>query len=239
MRSLNVLVVDDDRDFAESLAEALELQGHRAVAALSGDEGIQRFRETDYDVAFMDVRMPGRDGVESFLEIRRIRPQAKVIMMTGFSVEQLLDKAVENGAWGVLHKPLNMQQVSVMLERIRPAGILIADDEPDFVASLRDILELQHYVVYTAGNSSEAVERVCAGGIDVLILDLHLPIVGGLEVFMELRRRGRAVPTIIVTGYADEDAETLSRLSSFKVSGILTKPFDTRALLRAIESLVA
>ncbi len=59
----------------------------------------------------MDVKLPGMNGVETFLALRKQRADAQVIMMTGFSVEQLLSRAIENGARGVLYKPLAIPEL--------------------------------------------------------------------------------------------------------------------------------
>lgn len=237
MNKLRILVVDDNADFAESLGEALQLHGHEVALAFDGQEGVRRYREEDFDIAFVDVRMPGQNGVESFMQIRQLKPDARVVMMTGFSVEQLLEEAVQNGAWGVLHKPLDMDRVLGMLRQVSPAGILIADDDQDFVSGLREVLEDHGYQVLLAYNGQEAIERVLAGRVDVLVLDLRMPILDGLGVYLELRRRGRVVPTIIVTAFAPEETDALDRLSSYEVSGVLTKPFKTEALLRAISAV--
>jgi len=237
MSKLRILIVDDNADFAESLGEALQLHGHEVALAFDGQEGVRRYREEDFDIAFMDVRMPGQNGVESFMQIRQLKPDARVVMMTGFSVEQLLEQAVQSGAWGVLHKPLDMDRVLDMLKQVSPAGILIADDDRDFVNGLREVLEEHGYRVLVAYNGREAVERVSAGGVDVLVLDLRMPILDGLGVYLELRRRGRVVPTIIATAFAAEEADALDRLAAYEVSGVLTKPFKTEALLRAISAV--
>ncbi len=75
--------------------------------------------------------------------------------------------------------------------------------------------------------------------IDVLILDLRLPMLSGLEVYMELDRQGRRLPTIIVTAFAREEAAMLDKLRTLSVTGVLTKPFDPAQLLAAVESLAA
>ena len=116
MTGLRIFVVDDDRDFAESLADVLEPQGHTVALAFSGEEAVQRFATEDFDITFMDVRLPGMNGVESFFALRKMKPDAKVMMMTGFSVEELLRQAVENGAVGVLRKPFDMDDVAAAIE---------------------------------------------------------------------------------------------------------------------------
>ena len=114
--ALKILVVDDDTDAADSLAELFEMEGHEVATAYDGDGAIQRAQSDGFDVAFMDIMMPGRNGVESFIEIRKFKPEAKVYMMTGFSVNELIDQAVENGAMGVLSKPVDLQKVFDVLE---------------------------------------------------------------------------------------------------------------------------
>jgi len=237
MSKLNVLVVDDDHDFAESLADMLEMRGHNVEIAFRGEDAVKIFTERDFDITFMDVRLPGKNGVESFLDIRKIKENARVVMMTGYSVEQLLDHAVQNGVWGVIHKPLNMAKVIEMLDRIKPDGILIADDDPDFIQGIKEVLESSGYTVVIAGNGREAVERIKSNGIDVLILDVRMPVLNGLETYRELKNLGYSIPTIIITAYAREEATALDTLRSLSVTGILTKPFDPEDLVRAVESI--
>ncbi len=237
MKRIKILVVDDDRDFAESLVFVLEGRGYEVEVAHTGEAAIRKFQNNDFDIAFMDVKLPGKNGVESYMEIRKFKSDAKVVMMTGYSVEQLLDQAVENGAWDVLHKPLDMEKILSMIEKIQPHGILIADDNPDFVMSIQELLTSKGYSVFVATNGRQAVERILSNGIDVLIMDLRMPVLNGLETYQELKKAGRAVPTIIVTAFADEETGTVERLQALSVSGVLRKPFDPRELLRAIERL--
>jgi two-component system response regulator HydG len=239
MSSLRVFIVDDDRDFVASLALLLKGRGYQVELAFSGEEAITKLREQDYDIAFMDVRLPGKNGTESFLEIREYIPSARAVMMTGYSVEQLLDQAVEHGAWGVLDKPTNVHQMLEMLESIKPDGILIVDDDLDFVANVKNLLVASGYMVFVARDGRQAIERIRSNGIDILILDLRMPILSGLETYLKLKRTGHAVRTLIVTATLDEHASDVNRLRSLSVSGVLRKPFDPRELLEAVDRLAA
>ncbi len=236
---LRIFVVDDHRDVAEGLADVLRMHGHEVEVAFNGEQAVRTFREKDFDITFMDVMMPGMNGVESFLEIRKIKPAAKVFMMTGYSVEQLLDQAVEKGAYGVLHKPVAMDDVLEAVERVNSQGmVLVADDDPDFSASVKDVLEDRGYRVCLARTGSEALKTVMGGGVDTLILDLQLPVISGLEVYMQLRKRGRAVPTVVVTGHSHEQVEAIDTLRAVSSTGILTKPFASAQLFDEIEKLI-
>jgi two-component system, NtrC family, response regulator HydG len=238
MKSLNIFIVDDDRDFAESLADIFEMEGHRCEMAHDGETAIKKLTEKDFDLTFMDIKMSGKNGVESFLEIRKIKPKARIIMMTGYSVEDLLTQAVENGAWGVLHKPLDMDEILNMIKKVTPTGILIADDDPDFLNNLKDLLEEYNFKVYKAKDGSEAIKRVQEGDVDILILDLRMPILSGLETFMLMKEKGICIPTIIVTAYADMENMTIERLKTYCVNGILNKPFDPENLINILNELV-
>ncbi len=229
--------MDDDRDFAESLAMALEGRGYLVVVASSGEEALQVFQKEDFDIAFMDVRLPGINGVESFLRIRKIKPAARVVMMTGYSVEGLLKQAVKNGAMGVLHKPMDVGKVLEFIKNACSGGILITDDDPDFVLSLRDLLEEEGFRVYTCGNGHQALDHIRQYGAQALILDLRMPVLDGLETYTRLREEGYAVPTIIVTAYADQEPDSIEALNLLAVERIVKKPFEPSSILRILEAI--
>jgi two-component system, NtrC family, response regulator HydG len=231
---VSILIVDDDRDLAESLADVLEARGYAVELAGSGEEGVARFRQRDFDLVFTDVKLPGMNGVESFFAFRRIKPDAKVVMMTGFSVEQLLAQAIENGALAVLHKPFAIPDILAVLERIKPHGVVvIADDDPDFADSIEPVLRSAGYKVLVARDGEDAVAKVARGGVDLLVLDLGLPLLSGLEVYLRLKDAGKLVPTIVVTGREQELGADIATLQTM-AEGFLVKPFDPAHLLRAI-----
>ena len=233
-----VLVIDDDRDHAESIVDILSMRGHMVEAAFSGEQGVEIFKQQDFDIVFMDVKLPRMNGVETFFEFKKIRPGARVMMMTGFSLEQLITQAIENGALGVLRKPFAIQDLLHVLERIKPRGaVLVADDDPDFAASLEPILVQHGYRVVMAATGEEALAKATVDGVDCLVLDLSMPLLTGIDVYRKLRAAGKAIPTIFITGLPGERTHAVSELHSD--NGILMKPFDPAELLRAIASATA
>jgi CheY-like chemotaxis protein len=239
-KSLRILVVDDDVDAADSLAELFEMEGHEVKVAYSGEKAIEAYRTSNFDIAFMDIMMPGKNGVESFFEIKQLRPDAQVYMMTGYSVEQLIQQAIEHGAMGVLNKPVDLDKVLAALEEAKPSGIvLIVEDDPEFGPQLERIISEAGFRCALVRNGKEALERVRAGGVGVLILDLKLPVIDGIEVYHTLRREHREVPTIIITGHADENQDLLAAMQDVTVTGVLNKPFDPGMLLEKLHKLAA
>ena len=239
-RSLRILVVDDDADNANSLGELFEMEGHRPLVVNDGQAAIAAYLKEDFDIAFMDVMMPGKNGVESFLEIKKLKPHAKVYMMTGYSVEQLLQQAMAGGAMGVFSKPVNLYQVLDAISGLGSSGVvLIAEDDPEFGPTLAQLINRNGYNCELVRNGRDAVSRVLAGGVDVLVLDLKMPLINGIEVYNTLKKQGRTVPTIIITGSASEHSKDLALFDDIVLTGILNKPFDPLALLDRLEKLVA
>jgi len=235
--SKRVLVIDDDRDHAESIVDILSMRGYAVEAAFSGEAGVKIFRAQDFDIVFMDVKLPGMNGVETFFEFKKIRPDAKVMMMTGYSLEQLISQAIQNGALGVLRKPFAITELLQVLDDVKPRGIvLVADDDPDFAESLKPILALHGYQVVIASTGQEALEKASVAGVNCLVLDLAMPLLTGMEVHRKLHESGKSIPTIFVTGFANEKKAALAGLSQVD-HGVLLKPFDPRDLLRALDAV--
>jgi two-component system, NtrC family, response regulator HydG len=233
-----VLIVDDDTDHAESLADVIEMRGHTVQLAHSGEEAVGQFRGADFDFVLLDVKLPGINGVEAFLEMKKIRPAAQVMLMTGYSVEQLVARAIEGGALGVLHKPFAALQVLELLSQVKQRGrVLVADGDAVFVGSVVPILEAAGYAVDVAATGAEALAKMLREPVDCLILDLRLPVLSGAELYAQLVKAGCAVPTVLVTG-GHEEAEQDPQLRS-QIRGMLFKPFDPNALLAAIGSAVS
>ncbi len=238
--SLKILVVDDDRDAADSMAELFEMEGHEVVVAYDGDEAINAYKSIDFDVAFMDIMMPGRNGVESFFEIRKLKPDARVYMMTGFSVEQLVQQAIDHGAMGVLNKPFEPGKVLSLLDEVSPAGIvLVAEDDPDLGPQLEEVISGAGHKCKLVSTGSDALDMASSSGVDIMILDLHLPVIDGIEVYTKLQEMGKAVPTIIITGHLGEHEDAIEAMRDVTVTGVLNKPFDPGVLLARLDDIAA
>ena len=238
MKPLDILIVDDDRDLADAIGDALEMVGHRPTVAYSGAEAIEIYSNRSFNLTFMDVKLPDINGVEAFLAIREINSSARVIMMTGYRIEQLLAQATDNGAIKVLHKPFAIEEIITSIEEVQPSGlVLVADDDPDFAESAKHLLSDNGFDVLIARDGAEAVEKVISSNPDILLLDLRLPVMRGLDVYLELKKRDRLLPTIIVTAYPREEGDAVDMLKSLSVTGCLFKPFEPEALLQAIDAI--
>ncbi len=234
MTSLRTLIVDDDRDFAESIADLMEMLGHKPQLAYDGKRAVERFTQQHFDVVLMDVRMPEMSGIEAFKAVKSINPDAKVVLMTGYSMDQDLAEAVQAGALGVMHKPVDMRELEALLGDVKPGGaVLVVDDDQDYANSVRDALEQHGCVVKTAATGEECLALLETNGIQVVLLDMRLPGMSGREVVTRLRREGFETPVVLLTAYRDDMRTDLDALG---VVAVVDKPVDVDDLLKLVQS---
>ena len=112
MHYFNVLVVDDEDDFLETITKRLKKRNVDAHAARSGEEALKLLKEKTFDAVVLDVKMPGgMDGIETLAEIKKIQPLAEVILLTGHaSVETSID-GLKLGAFDYLMKPIKLEEL--------------------------------------------------------------------------------------------------------------------------------
>lgn len=102
---VKVLLVDDERDFVEVLAERLETRGFAVRKALSGNEALAQLKEEPADVVLLDVLMPEMDGIEALEAIKKLNPLIEVMMLTGHATIDTAIKGLRLGAYDYLMKP--------------------------------------------------------------------------------------------------------------------------------------
>ncbi|MBT4090772.1 MAG: response regulator [Deltaproteobacteria bacterium] len=116
--SLRVLLVDDEKDFVETLAERLEVRNFTVLTALSGDEAIEKVKKYHIDIIVMDLLMPGKSGIETYKEIRMIHPAVGVIMLTGHAELETAMAGLKLGIYDYLIKPV---QIEELVEKLKMA----------------------------------------------------------------------------------------------------------------------
>lgn len=107
MSSLEILIVEDDKDFADSVAEMLALDEHQVTVLASGEEAVANYDEKSFDLVLLDIKLPGMNGLECLRAIRTINPIANVIIVTGANTLQNRQEAKDSGALHVLQKPFD------------------------------------------------------------------------------------------------------------------------------------
>ena len=237
-----VLIVDDNVGLHKTLSFILERKGYDVVTAKNGPEAIERVTERPFDVIFMDVKMPLMDGLETYRRVKEITPDAVVIMMTAYAVEELVQKALEEGAFGVIQKPLDIERVVGLIEESGKAGrgglILVVDDDPGTCVTLQNILARNGHIVGIASTGEEAVAMVREKTYDVLFIDMKLPTINGLEVYLRIKEVSPEVTAVLMTAYRQEMAQQVEQALDEGVYACLHKPLDMDKTLKLLEEIL-
>lgn len=123
---IRILLVDDEEQFVDILAQRLEARGLQVATAYNGDEALARLKESEADVILLDVLMPGRTGIEILRDIRQVKPLTEVILLTGHATVETAIEGMKLGAYDYLMKPM---ETEVLVEKIHKAFRRKADQE--------------------------------------------------------------------------------------------------------------
>ncbi|MCA9696298.1 MAG: response regulator, partial [Myxococcales bacterium] len=178
MASPTVLVIDDNEDLAENIAEILDDVGVEVRLAKSTDEALEAFDEQPWSLVLTDVRMPGRDGLELLSIIKRRSPGTPVLVMTGYADRHTLHRAHESGALAVVNKPIDVEALIELVDRVAKAAspVLIVDDDVSLCSNLTDIIS-EHGGMLPHPAANIELARRLAEAIDfrAALIDLRLP----------------------------------------------------------------
>ena len=231
------MVVDDDPAMLFTVTEILEDAGYDVYGASDGYQAIELATKQTFALVFMDIRLPGIDGVEAFRRIRSVSPGTPVIMMTGFTVDSLISQALEEGAYTVLYKPLDITGLLIAVKEVLDAPcVLVVDDEPDARESVKSIFGDLGYQVASADNGSQAVAHVESKHYDVVLMDIGMPGMDGFEACRRIVESDPSAKVIFITGReANKCAREALVAGAFS---LLTKPVDPEDMIALVESLV-
>ena len=116
-KRLKVLLVDDEKEFVESLSERLELRNLDAEVAYDGEQALNAVKKGSHDVMVLDLRMPGIDGIEVLRKVKKTKPDMQVVVLTGHGTEKDEKEAKRLGAFAYLKKPVDVDTLVGTLHR--------------------------------------------------------------------------------------------------------------------------
>jgi len=120
MALANVLLVDDEIPFVETITKRLTKRNLDIVAAYSGDEALEKLKEhQNVEVVILDVKMPGKDGIETLTEIKKRHPLKEVIMLTGHATVETAIEGMKQGAFDYLMKPCD---IDLLVKKVTDAA---------------------------------------------------------------------------------------------------------------------
>ncbi len=248
----NALVVDDNPLARNVLARLLEKHGCKASMAESGEQALAAIAsaKTPFDCITIDLNMPGMNGLELADAIRSRAPGSPRLVMVTAADTSLLDTDPRfGGLHAVLHKPVTAAQIGQLLADHNATGpalageaplhglqVLLVEDVPTNRLIATEMLESFGARVSTAENGRVALERIASGHVDIVLMDIQMPEMDGLEATRRLRAdpRWQTLPIIAMTAHAFE--EERQRCLAAGMNDFITKPIDPPLLQRTLVS---
>jgi DNA-binding NtrC family response regulator len=238
MAASRILVVDDEVETCRNLSDILTDLGHEVAIAHNGVEALRLLGERTFDVALLDFKMPGMDGLTLYREIKKLRPEIVAIVVTAYATRETTDSALQAGAWRVLSKPVDLTLLMSLVDEAatRPL-VLVVDDDHDLCASLWDVLHERGFRVSLAHDEAQAREALSNGGHSVVLIDLKLPQGNGAGVYQLVRRANPQARVVLITGYRQEMQRVIDQVVEEGADAVCYKPFDVPELISTIEHL--
>jgi two-component system response regulator HydG len=233
-----ILVVDDEVDTCSNLSDILTDLGYQVDVAYDGLGALELVKQHAYDVALLDLKMPGMDGLELYRRIKEIQSGTVAIVVTAYASSNTANDALAAGAWKILSKPVNLSNLlSLVDEALGQPVVLIVDDDQDLCQSLWDLFRERGYRVCLAHDPAGAAERLSRRAHDVVLIDMKLPQGSGADVFRLVRKANPDARTVLITGQRGEMEQLVERTLAEGADAACYKPFDVPGLLETLGNL--
>jgi DNA-binding response OmpR family regulator len=236
----SILLADDDTEVLDLLRERLSLKGFVVLTATNGIEACLQVARWRPRAVIIDLFVPGLGGIGTLNRIRAVSPEVIVVLIS--DVPGAVDLVVAAGlnVAAAFSKPVDPDEVAAALARVgvtasveaqpgagedrpRPLRVMIVDDEPRFREVLAEYLNGRGITAMAVPSGEKALEAAPEFGPHIVLLDLLMPGIGGMETLRRLRASHPSVRVVMVT--AIEDLNTARKTLSAGAVDYLTKPF--------------
>jgi two-component system, NtrC family, response regulator HydG len=236
----SILVVDDEVDTCRNLSDILTDLGYHVDTAYDGPSALELARKNPYDLALLDLKMPGMDGLTLYRELRKLQSGTVALVVTAYAGKDTTEAALAAGAWQVLPKPVDFPLLLKLVdEALGQPVVMVVDDDPDLCANLWDLLHERGYRVYVAHDEPEAAQHLKEQTFHVVLIDMKLPHSNGAQVFRLVRETNPRARTVVITGLRSEMDQLVQQVVAEGADAVCYKPFDVPRLLSTLEQLTA
>ena len=247
----SILIVDDDELNCELLKRRLEVDDHHITTVTTGTEALETLHKKKFDLVLLDITLPDINGVEVLKTIKK-DPEldsTQVMMFTANGDREMVLRCIDAGAIDYLTKPFSLLLVKLRVWRsLKNASIQTKENDPvDSKVLLIDDQELNRdvlahrltkcgYHISKATNGYEALDILQKEKFDLILLDIMMPDISGIEVLKKIRQinEHKITPVIMIT--AMDDIETVNECMEAGADDYTTKPYNTALLKLRISS---
>jgi CheY-like chemotaxis protein len=233
-RPLKVLIVDDNRDGADTLAMWLEAKGFSVATAYDGESGLEELRRYRPEIGLFDLNLPGKSGCEMARAARAEGFAGTLVATTGADQERDQAAALDSGFDRCMLKPVDLAVLEELLKRLSsltpPRRVLVVEDNPMARQVLLMMLVKAGMDAVAASSAEEGLEEIARQPPDLVFCDLGLPgRMDGYDLALRVRQNAalQGLPLFALTGDA-AGAQQRARQAGF--DRVLEKPLDQATL---------
>jgi len=248
MAGERILVIDDEEIICTLLKDTLTDAEYQVETVTNGIEGLEKiFRGEPFDILITDIRMPKKDGIQVLKEAKNRVPDIITIIITGYPSIETIREASEYNAFDYITKPLDPDEICECIKRSlavrklsrelrvpeKPPIILIVDDMQSALFLSEGILQDEGYHAEIAQNGQEVLERLKQKHFDIIVADLHMPGMDGIELLNNIKKLDIKTLVIIMTARPSIESAILSfRHGAYDY---ITKPIDPDTIINTIQ----
>ena len=233
-----ILIVDDEPDTCANLSDILTDLGYEVDTAHDGIAALELVQKNAYDIALLDLRMPGMDGLELYRRIREISAGTVAIVVTAYATSDTAKSVLTAGAWRIVPKPVDIGRLlSLVAQALDTPLVMIVDDDRDLCENLWDVLRERGYRVHVAHDVPEAEQTLRQRKFHVVLIDMKLPAGDGHQVLRAVQQTDKEAHTILITGFAGAMESKVQQALEAGANAVCYKPFDVEKLLSTVQAL--
>lgn len=247
--SAHILIVEDDELNCELLKRRLENDGHTISTVSTGTAALESIKSQKFDLVLLDIMLPDINGVKVLEEIKSNSElnATQVVMVTANGDREMVLKCINAGAIDYLIKPFSMLLVKMRIWRClsnintpevdtTKIKILLVDDQELNRDVLAHRLKKCGYIVTSVNNGHEALNILKEESFDLILLDILMPDISGVEVLKNIRSFGKHKQTPVIMITAIDDVETVNECMESGADDYIMKPLNTVLLKLRISS---
>lgn len=243
---IKILIVDDEQGICDSIKKPFSYIGFTVFTATTAGKALSIFEKNNPKIIFLDIVMPDIDGLDLLKKFKQLDPGVIVIMVTAKGDEETQKKAMELGADEYMTKPFSFDDLRVVaiqkIEKLlgksghmQKPHIVIVDDEVKARENLKNYISPRYDCDITEASDGEsAIEKVKDVKPDIILLDIRMPGISGIEAISEIKRISPDSRIIVISAWKSPDVATKAMgLGAFDY---LDKPLDFKVFQERFES---
>jgi CheY-like chemotaxis protein len=250
-----ILVVEDDADVRSLIVSVLDGGGLAADSACDGLDALAKLQAGAYRLLISDIVMPGMNGIELFRKIQDDFPRLEAVFTSANATGATKGKLDRLGVFGFLEKPFSNEKLLDMARKalksdrslrvgylsnasavvLNKGNILVADDNADILNMMTGFLGVRGYHVTAVSNGSDAYEQILVNDYDLIIMDINMPKMNGIEAVKAIREHDPYTYIILISGEAE--SQEIRQALQYGANKFIPKPFKMDDFLAQIKAV--